>query len=248
MNFHASVDIKSAKLLALAREITEASRMDNAAGIRPIVMSLLPGDYVELHSFAISVAGFMGLDESAVLMTAENFEKIVRSGSDPGLVVVITDGENISRAVQARIVGRGLPNGITPPPIFIVATNRDPGDLVRDERWVISFRAVFARHWPWPSIKTRKLEYPKLFRAGVDLAAAEQSLPSPEINGGALKMVRAITIDDVDGARAILRLGAKACSLMHAYGDSRITSQHVLVSLPGTRPSSRPPQESASAS
>lgn len=221
--------------------ITASGKRGDGPGIRPVIISHHAGDTREIWALAIRIANLSGLSESATLMKAEDFEDRMRRGAPPGAAVVITDGENISRAVQARMVASDR-SGIAIPPGFIVATNCDPGDLVQNGRWVITFREQFHRHWPFPQINDRKGEWLKLFRKGVELAAADATATFPEIDANACKMVKALPLRNEDGAHALIRLGEKAFRKMRASGETLIRSPHVLVSLPGT--SSPPPRES----
>lgn len=239
------VDIHSPKLLSLAMGITTSGRLVDGPGIRPVIISHHAGDVIEFWALAIRVAGLSGLSESATLMRAEDFEGRMRRGAPPGAAIVITDGENISRAVQARMVARDR-SGLAIPPGFIVATDRDPGDLVSDGRWVFTFREIFHRHWPFPKINDRKSEWPKLFRQGVEMTAERTNAQIPEIDANAYKMVKALPLREEDGAQALVRLGEKSFRRMVDNGEARIRSPHVLVSLPGT--SSPPPRESQQAS
>lgn len=228
------VDIKSQKLLALAMGMGAANRKGGAPGLRPVTIGLRHGDHPELLSLVVRLASLSNLGEAVTLMTAEQFEKYSRTGSDPGVAVAITDGQNLSRAIQARIVGQGLPGCVTLPPAFVVATPCDPGDLVVNGKWVLSFRGVFQRHWRWPSINDRKSEWVKLFRFGVELESHRSGKSLPEIEPAAFKMVRALSFGDDDGARALIRLGSKTYRKMAESNESRIRSKHLLVALPGS--------------
>lgn len=232
------IGYESRKLGDFSTEIYSANRLGFTPGLRPIILECPRNDRAELHHWAKVLAVKCGLDRSQRLLTAASFEQILKHRGDPGFCVLITDGEQISPDLQERILMHRT-DRLPRPPIFIVVTEVDPGDLKRSGAWSDVFRGYFARHWPWPGINERRRDWPQIFRATIKAIEKADGLESQatRITTATMEKLKGLSVSPSDGSAAIIKMAMNAYGVMTERGDPCILPDH----LPDLyRPSSRP--------